>query len=438
MHTLCINPQGPLSTLPKELYLAISDFLLSSSDLNAFTCTNTITYNLLNTTLYKRDASSPNPKSLFWASTTDTPSTALKSLSAGFDIQSKTDTDPRLKGCTPIMLAALHNSIAVLKLLLLNDEANPNTRDRKWIRPPLSWAVKEGHSAIVQTLLNDNRTDVNLQDKTGDTALMMAVNHQPKMMTMLLCSGRADPRVPNRQGWTPLSRAAREVDGDVGLLLANHLRLILEGDDGAVHCQHVFFYAAIMGHVDIVRYLVKYFGEKLDPNAEGQQYGRGAFSIAASAERVDVVQFLLEWEVTDPNLQTHWKRQTPLFVAAENGHEEIVDLLVGCERVGLEIPDMHGTTPLGVATERNHEGIVRRLLTGSRRADPNARDENGQTPLFNAAFYGHIGVVELLLEAPGIDPQLGDTDGKTPLEVAMENGNQQVVEALRRYIGSPS
>ncbi|KAJ5510657.1 hypothetical protein N7453_002760 [Penicillium expansum] len=423
MHTLCINPQGPLSTLPKELYLAISDFLLSPSDLNAFTCTNTTTYNLLNNTLYKRDATSPNPKSLFWASTTDTSSTALKSLSAGFDIQSRTDTDPRLKGCTPIMLAALHNSIAVLKLLLLNDEANPNTRDRKWIRPPLSWAVKEGHSAIVQTLLNDDRTDVNLQDKAGDTALMIAVNHQPKMMTLLLCSGRADPRMPNRQGWTPLSRAAREADGDVGLLLANHLRLILEGDNGAVHCQHVFFYAAIMGHVDIVRYLVNYFGDKLDPNAEGQQYGRGAFSIAASAERLDV---------------THWKRQTPLFVAAENGHEQIVGLLVGCERVGLEIADMHGTTPLGVATERNHEGIVRRLLTGSRRADPNTRDENGQTPLFNAAFYGHVGVVELLLQAHGIDPQLGDTDGKTPLEVASENGNQQVAEALQRYIGSPS
>ncbi|KAJ5428038.1 hypothetical protein N7445_009492 [Penicillium cf. griseofulvum] len=435
MHTLCID-NGPLSTLPKELYLAISNFLLLP-DLNAFTCTNITTYNLLNNTLYKRDASSPNPKSLFWASATDTPSTALKALSAGFDIQSRTDTDPRIKGCTPIMLAALYNSIAALKLLLLNDEANPNTRDRKWIRPPLSWAVKEGHSAIVQTLLNDDRTDVNLQDKTGDTALMIAINHQPKMMTLLLCNERVDPRVPNRQGWTPLSRAAREADGDVGLLLAKHLRLILEGDDATAHCHHVFFYAAIMGHVDIVRYLVQYFGEKLDPNADGQRYGRGAFSIAASAERADVVRFLLGWEVTDPNLQTYWKRQTPLFVAAENGHEEIVDLLVGCERVGLEIADMHGTTPLGVATEKNHEGIVRRLLTGSRRADPNSCDENGQTPLFNAAFYGHIGVVKLLLETHGINPHLGDTDGKTPLEVASDNDNQQVVEALQRYIGNP-
>jgi hypothetical protein len=38
-----------------------------------------------------------------------------------------------------------------------------------------------------------------------------------------------------------------------------------------------FFYAAIMGNVDHVRYLVQYSGEKLDPNAEGQKYERGAF-----------------------------------------------------------------------------------------------------------------------------------------------------------------
>ena len=435
MHT-CIS-QRPFSTLPKELYISISEFL-QIPDLNAFTRTNTTTHALLNGILYKRDATSANPISLFWAAIHNNPSTALKSLSAGCDITSKTDSSPRLKGCTPILLASFYNSLAVLKLLLLNDEATPNSRDRKWIRSPISWAVKEGHTEIVQALLNDDRTDVNLQEKSGDTALMIAVNSQPKMVTLLLCSGRADPRIANRQGWTPLSRAARDADGEVGLLLAQHLRLILDGDDGAAHCQHVFFYAAIMGHVDVVQYLVIYFGEKLDPNADGQQYGRGAFSIAAAGRRVDVVRFLLEWSVTEPNLQTHWKRQTSLFVAAENGNEDIVEVLIECEKVGLEIPDMHGTTPLGVAADRNHEGVVRRLLGASRPANPNARDENGQTPLFNAAFYGHLGIVELLLDAPGIDPQVGDSDGKTALEVALENGNTSVVEALQKYIANSS
>ncbi|CAG8099807.1 unnamed protein product [Penicillium salamii] len=436
MHT-CIRPEGPFATLPKELYIAISDFL-KLADLNAFSRSNITAHTLLDTTLYKRDAASPNPKSLFWASIHNNPATALKSLSAGCDVTLKTDMDTRLSGCTSILLASFYNSLAVLKILLLDDNANPNLRDRKWIRPPLSWAVKGGHAEIVQALLNDSRTDVNLQDKTGDTALMIAANFCPRMVEFLLCCRQTDPRIANRQGWTPLRRASRDPDAEVGLLLARHLQLILGGDDGATHCQQVFHYAAVMGHVDIVQYLVKYFGEKLDPNANGQQFGRGAFSIAAANGRVDVVRFLLEWSVTEPNLQTDWKRQTPLFTAAEEGREDIVEVLIGCERVGLDIPNMQGTTPLGVAADKNHAGIVRQLLRASRPVDPNACDENGQTPLLNAAFYGYLDIVELLLGAAGIDPQLKNSEGKTPLEVALERGNQSIVQALRSHLSNES
>ncbi|KAJ5766605.1 uncharacterized protein N7511_004221 [Penicillium nucicola] len=444
MHTTCISPEGPISKLPKELYIAISDFLPELADLNAFARTNKTAHTLLNRTLYKNDAISPTPKALFWASTYNKPSTVLLALNANTDPNSKTDRDPRLKGCTPILLASFHNSLAVLKLLLLNDDANPNTRDYKWIRPPISWAAKQGHIEIVQTLLADARTDVNLQDKAGDTAMMICADQQPTVMTTLLLSGRADPRIANRHGRTPLSRAARDLNCDMGLLLARHVRLILDGDDSAKHCQHVFFYAAVRGHADVVEYLVKFFGEKLDPNAggerddrssfsyaDGQRYGRGAFTIAAAAGHLDVVRILLGWDATDPNLQTHWKRQTPLFTAAEEGRGDMVDLLVGCDRVGLEIADMHGTTPLGVAAYGNHENTVRRLLSGPRKADPNARDENGQTPLFNAAFCGHLGVVNTLLGAEGIHPGLRDTEGKSPLEVAKENQHYQVMEVLQ-------
>ncbi|CAG7918669.1 unnamed protein product [Penicillium olsonii] len=436
MHT-CIQPEGPFATLPKELYIIISDFL-DNADLNSFSRSHTTAYTLLNTTLYKRDAASPTPIALFWASINNNPATILKSLSAGTDITSKTDIDTRLRGCTSILLASFHNSLAVLKILLLDENANPNFRDRKWIRPPLSWAVKEGHAEIVQALLNDDRTDVNLQDKAGDTALMIAVNSRPRMMELLLSSGRADPRVANRQGWTPLGRAARDPNAEAGLLLARHLRLILDGNDEADHCQHVFFYAAILGHVDIVQYLVQYFGGKLDPNANGQQFGRGAFSIAAGNGRVDVVRLLLGWTVTEPNLQTQWKRQTPLFVAAEEGREDIVEVLIECERVGLDIPDMHGTTPLGIAADKNHVGIVRRLLGASRPVDPNACDENGQTPLLNAAFHGNLEIVQLLLDAAGMDPQLRNSEGETPLEVASQNGNQSVVQALQKHLTNES
>ncbi|KAJ5114892.1 hypothetical protein NUU61_000651 [Penicillium alfredii] len=433
-----LAPEGPLARLPKELFIYIGAFLSSDADFNALAQTNSTFHHLLNKQLYRRNVTRSHASALFWAATHGCRSTAAQAIEAGADVQATTDIDPRIKGSTSLMLAAVHGQHSVLTLLLSHDDINPNSRDRKYIRPPLGWAIKEGHRDIVETLLGDDRVDVNLQDKSGDTPLMIAVIHRPALLTLLLCSQRADPRIGNRQGNTPLSRISRQHEEDAGLLLATHLRLILDGDNSAAHCQHVFFYAAIMGHVEIVAYLVSFFGEKLDPNCNDQMYGRGAFTIAASSGRVDVVRFLLSWKPTNPNLREPWKQHTPLFVAAMNGQQEIVDVLVGNDRVDLEIPDVYGTTPLGVAADRNHLGIVKKLLAGPRRANPNARDDNGQTPLFSAGFYGHLDIVRLLLEADGIDPQLGDSDGQTPMEVAAENGNYQVVETLRKYMANAS
>ncbi|KAJ5820254.1 hypothetical protein N7474_005845 [Penicillium riverlandense] len=426
------------TSLSQELYLYISEFLDSIPDLNSFAQVNSTLYDLLNKRLYRRDAAQTQTQShgqmkhaLFWAARHDQVGTARKAVAAGADVLAMTDEDNLIKGCTPLMLAAAHGNLEVLRYLLTIEEANPNLRDRRYMRPPISWAVRAGHIFVVAALLDDDRVDVNLQDNMGNTALMIAINHRPGLVTLLLCSGRADPRVPNRQGATALSSAARNRNADVGLLLATHLDLILDGHDTAEDCQHVFFFAASTGHVDTVKYLVSAHGDKLKPNGKSDEYVRGAFWAAASSRRVEVIRFLLSWKATDPNLRNPWRLHTPLFAAAMNGHEDVVDVLMESERVDPEIPDVYGVTPLGTAADRGHEDIVKRLLTGKRRADPNARDENGQTPLFSAAFSGHLDVVQILLEAEGIDPNLPDLEGKTPLAVATENGNSKVAEVLR-------
>ena len=57
----------PLSNLPSELLLDISDYL-DEAELNSLACTNGSLYNLLNTQLYRRDMARPHSKSLAWAS----------------------------------------------------------------------------------------------------------------------------------------------------------------------------------------------------------------------------------------------------------------------------------------------------------------------------------------------------------------------------------
>ena len=50
--------------------------------------------------------------------------------------------------------------------------------------------------------------------------------------------------------------------------------------------------------------------------------------------------------------------RTPLHLAAENKHGEVVKTLLGREDVDLDEPDMLGGTPLFYATENRHEGVV--------------------------------------------------------------------------------
>jgi len=87
---------------------------------------------------------------------------------------------------------------------------------------------------------------------------------------------------------------------------------------------------------------------------------------------------------------------TPLFLAAEQGHEEVVKMLLGHEEVNPEKPDCDGWTPLLSAAEQGHEEVVKMLL-GREDVNPNKPNNDLQTPLALAASYGHEGVVKMLL-----------------------------------------
>ncbi|KAJ5917849.1 hypothetical protein N7454_010224 [Penicillium verhagenii] len=424
------NYEPSLMDLPKELLIHISSFLSKTSDLSALCRTNSIFCSLLTKTLYRLDHGPPLVRK------TQSVLNSKKSLSAGADPQIASDFDKNIKGCTPLLLAAYYGSSDVLYLLLENDDINfnPNARDKKYLRPPISWAAKQGHRHIVRALMRDERVDVNLEDKNGDTALLTAAHISDwETVSLLVGSGGADPRLQNRHGATALSKASRERDAerDVDLLFAAHLRLILDGHNQESHVQHVFFYAAIMGQLEIVHYLVQFFGEKLDPNGGDRGYGRGAFSIAAEREQIDIVRFLLSWERTDPNLRDGWQHQTPLFVAAKQGRVGVVNVLMESERVDLELADVHGTTPLSEAATREGNGsVINSLVTGTRRANLNARDQNGETALYKAAAMGFLENVNALLEAVGIDPSLGDLEGRSPLDIARDYGYPLVCKRL--------
>jgi len=135
---------------------------------------------------------------------------------------------------------------------------------------------------------------------------------------------------------------------------------------------------------------------------------------------VEVVAFLVEVEACDIN-QLDLAGATPLMWAARNGHEGVVEILLGRDDVNPDKPDNYGQTPLWQAGMNGHEGVLKLLL---RRDDvnPDKPANNGITPLSRAAFQGHEGVVEILLGRDDVNPDKSGTDGKTPFWWAARNG----------------
>jgi len=138
-----------------------------------------------------------------------------------------------------------------------------------------------------------------------------------------------------------------------------------------------------------------------------------------------------------------------LFEASYNGHLQMVKIFTsilsgrGALSDSGEIVineayscpcDRAGKTPLFVASQEGHEDVVKELLSHPK-IDPNkAKKRDGAfTPLMIASHYGHADVVKELLSHPKIDPNKageGPGAGGTPLMIASQNGHADVVKEL--------
>jgi len=93
------------------------------------------------------------------------------------------------------------------------------------------------------------------------------------------------------------------------------------------------------------------------------------------------------------------------------------------EPTGVKAPD---NLIRKAVRDGNIEAVKQYLDAGT---DVNAKDENGVTPLHQAAFYGQKEVVELLI-AKGADVNAKEEDGWTPLHFAAMEGHTKVAELL--------
>ncbi|MEJ2245809.1 MAG: ankyrin repeat domain-containing protein [Acidobacteriota bacterium] len=117
---------------------------------------------------------------------------------------------------------------------------------------------------------------------------------------------------------------------------------------------------------------------------------------------------------------------TSLFLASHNGNAEIVKLLLSAgAKVNAE--GKNDMTALYLASLNNHIEIAGLLLSAGAKVD--AKDNNGVTALYLASLRNHPEIVKLLLSA-GAKVNAKDNFGINPMHAASRDGYAEIVKLL--------
>lgn len=123
---------------------------------------------------------------------------------------------------------------------------------------------------------------------------------------------------------------------------------------------------------------------------------------------------------------------TALYWAAQQGHKDVVELLLSRKASVGAATNPDSSTPLLAAARQGHTAIVQLLL--DHHAGVNAQDAHGSTALILASAQGHVGVVQVLLHYGADTSVVEKIDGRTALEWAKANGHNTVVDLVKNAV----
>ena len=325
-------------------------------------------------------------------------------------------------------------------------------------RSALSHAAEQGHTAVIQLLL-EHGADVHHKTEDGLTALHYAAFEGHGNIVRLLTKRGADPNLMAEDGidqttGTPLSEAARAGHAEVASMLLDLGADINALDDTGMTPLH---YAGRAGWGIPIRNSDRCMLAAIQnqPIFHGEEEGPGPgwyldwvyadmhddtkifvgipFKCTVPRNYSATVKLLIargakcHHETDDCYGHGHW---SPLLSAAWGGDEEIVQFLIdsGAD-VNSTCHRYLASSPLHAAAYRGHEGVVKILISHGAQLNMN---NAGTCPLHVAASNGQSGVVTMLV-THGADVGARDRQGHTALDLAEQNGQAEMVKLLMAY-----
>jgi len=279
------------------------------------------------------------------------------------------ETDSR--GRTAMHIAAEKGLLGVVQALAHCNE-NVCSMVDEFLHTPLHLSVQENRLEVSRYLI-DLGCDVNAKNSDGHSPLHIAVfSGHTELVLQLLLSG-ADASIEDKDGKSALHFAAFKGHMEPCILLLRHGVNVDSKTIAGMTALHI---ACYKNYFEIASTLLKHGA---NVNVVQSQSGYNALHFAAHAGHSGLIKLLLENGANKSiNERTDGNGYTALHFCASRGRIEDVSALLDAG-ANTEVADNKKRTPLFLAAEQNRNLVVDLLLEHG--ADPEVRNASNDTIL---------------------------------------------------------
>jgi ankyrin repeat protein len=304
-------------------------------------------------------------------------------------------------------------------------ELAPNARDRTWLR-----AAGGLNESLIQTMLASKLVDVNARTKDGKTGLHLAIQEgDPDIIRLLLGNARIDINARDVNRRTALHLAVMDYAYESVFDLAGCGRTDVNAEDAKGWT--ALRWAARHGRKSLVKVLLT--APAIDVNAKDAK-GWTALRHAAEGQHVEVIKMLL----LHPTIRIPFQAKDGWSIlqwAFDGNHCNLIVELIRSHDIEPTLGDKEPRHVFLVAAEQGKTEMVRALLAlpglDVNMAASEEVDSYGDfSALVLASMYGHLEIVQALLEVPTTKVNFGYTHGGTALSFAAHNDHLPVVLRL--------
>ena len=323
----------------------------------------------------------------------------------------------------------------------------------------LQYAARAGWNDLVQSMIDENSSDVNDEESTTSAFCQAATSGSLETMQVLY-----ENRVGKTVSSDELSKAVASAARGGFSLVVKYL-LDRGADTESLMCQEALVHAAENGHLSTVQVLLtagvsanSHYKMTWSPTEKSCLWA------AVNREHVEIARLLL---THGAHANTQYDEISALTVSIKHANEELFDLLsekgtsaatnqvknasydtlalpihyaasagnihilrklleAGLEIDATLVPD--GWTALFHAAKAGHEEVLR-ILINDYGADVNRRANKGTVAIHTAAYHNHGKCIEVFLDA-GVDVNVRGRAGRTSLHWAAQEGSIGAVRVL--------